>query len=219
MSDDQKKKDEKKKSGGWLKYFVFMFLFGGLGGGGYIYKFKPELFQKAKNKAKEVLDNAKSKISKDGKKKPNLTKETKNETRPLYDMTIKTHDLKVELAHTDFTRHLGLMNRKDIKDNQGMLFVYPKEGKRSFWMKNTLIPLSVAFINKDMVIVKIAEMDTEIGTPDNELKSYDTENGKPAQYALEMKKGWFADHGVEVGDRLEGIFKILKNIPEGGIEK
>ena len=89
------------------------------------------------------------------------------------------------------------MHRKDLPSDQGMLFVYFRETELSFWMKNTYIPLSVAFINSDGVIVDIQHMEPETTTSHK--------SKKPALYALETNKGWFKKHGIKEGDRVKGI--------------
>jgi uncharacterized membrane protein (UPF0127 family) len=101
-------------------------------------------------------------------------------------------DLKVELAITPEEHVLGLMYRDKLEDNEGMLFVFPKEEILSFWMKNTSIPLSIAFIKANGRIVQIESMDPY---------SLDTHVSKEkVKYALEVKEGWFRMHNVKEGD-------------------
>jgi len=78
-----------------------------------------------------------------------------------------------------------------------MLFIFSDDEPRSFWMKNTPIPLSIAFARADGTIVRIAEMDALTERP--------TSSGSPARYALEMNRGWFARHGILTGDRIRHI--------------
>lgn len=106
------------------------------------------------------------------------------------------HEIRVEIADDDGERQQGLMYRESLPPNQGMLFVYATQATRSFWMRNTLIPLDIAFIDPDGVIVDIQEMRQ---TQTDEL----TTSRYPAMYALEMNLGWFEANGVEVGARLE----------------
>ncbi|HMA66390.1 MAG TPA: DUF192 domain-containing protein [Desulfosalsimonadaceae bacterium] len=101
----------------------------------------------------------------------------------------------VELAATPEARKKGLMYRKELAEDSGMLFVYPEEDYRFFYMKNTFIPLSIAFINKDMKIIDIRRMKPLEETP---IRSA----GK-ARYALEVNRGFFQRRGVSVGDTLE----------------
>ena len=93
------------------------------------------------------------------------------------------------------------MHRKELPSDQGMLFVYFRETELSFWMKNTYIPLSIAFINADGVIVDIQQMEPE--------KTDSHKSKKPALYALEANKGWFNERDIKVGDRIEGIDRAL----------
>lgn len=103
--------------------------------------------------------------------------------------------LKVELAESAGQQERGLMYRQKLGRNRGMLFVYDREEVRSFWMKNTYVPLSIAFIDADQKIVHITSMSPR----DTDSHS----SRKACQYVLEANKGWFDDHGVEVGDVLD----------------
>ena len=93
----------------------------------------------------------------------------------------------------------GLMFRKSLGQNDGMLFVFPEAAAHCMWMKNTLVPLSVAFMNERGVILNIEDMAPQ------------TENSHcaraPARYALEMSKGWFKSKGVAAGARIDGVDK------------
>jgi len=91
------------------------------------------------------------------------------------------------------------MYRDSLPANSGMVFVYPDAKERSFWMKDTRVPLSIAYVDADGVIVHLADM-----TP---LDTTGVPSEKPAMYALEMNKGWFATHDVTVGDRITGLPK------------
>lgn len=105
------------------------------------------------------------------------------------------HEVTVEVAETDAQRQRGLMERDSLARDHGMLFVYPRPRTLSFWMRNTDIPLSIAYISQDGVIVDIQQMEphTQQQHPSRE----------PAMYALEMNQGWFEGHGVSVGDRIQ----------------
>ncbi len=105
--------------------------------------------------------------------------------------------VRVEIADDDFERARGLMYRTALAENRGMLFVYGAQQKLSFWMKNTLIPLSIAFMDAEGRIVDIQDMKPL----DDDPPSY--VSAKPAQYALEVNQGFFEKRGVEVGDRAE----------------
>lgn len=116
---------------------------------------------------------------------------------PTADLTIDGHGLKAELAYTFANRQQGLMHRDTMPADHGMLFVYADEKIRGFWMKDTRLPLSIAFADSQGVIVRIADMQ-----PFDEDR---TTSLYPAKYALEMNQGWFAAHGIEKGHVIEGI--------------
>ncbi len=107
-------------------------------------------------------------------------------------MAIKGKKITVEVARTDQEKEKGLMFREKLGPDEGMLFVYEREEMLSFWMKNTRIPLSIAFINHKGKIVDIQDMEPF------SLTSHVSR--RAAQYALEMNKGWFQRNGVHVGD-------------------
>ena len=106
-------------------------------------------------------------------------------------------EVRVEVADDLAEQARGLMNRTTLGENRGMLFVYPQERELSFWMKNTLIPLSIAFIDSESRIKDIQDMKPL----DDEPPSY--VSADPAQYALEVNRGFFEERGVKVGDRIE----------------
>lgn len=114
----------------------------------------------------------------------------------LVTVQVGSNEIRVEIADAAAERERGLMYRESLPEDQGMLFVYASEQVRSFWMRNTLIPLDIAFIDSDGVIVDIQRMEQ---TQSEEL----TTSRYPAMYALEMNLGWFETNGVAVGDRLE----------------
>jgi uncharacterized protein len=122
-----------------------------------------------------------------------------NKDLPVIDMQIKTHKLKAELAADANSRTVGLMNRFSLKPDHGMLFVFDQSQPLAFWMRNTFVPLSIAYIDSKGVILNIADM-----KPQDE--STHPSNG-PAMYALEMKQGWFKERGIVAGDKLEGLDK------------
>ncbi|HAE22187.1 MAG TPA: DUF192 domain-containing protein [Spirochaetaceae bacterium] len=102
-------------------------------------------------------------------------------------------ELVVELARTPEEQQTGLMHRTALADGRGMLFVYESDRRMAFWMKNTLIPLSIAFIGSDGVIREIRDME-----PRSEAT---IEATRYARYALEVPQGWFSRAGLGVGDR------------------
>ncbi|MDZ4082351.1 MAG: DUF192 domain-containing protein [Bdellovibrionales bacterium] len=102
----------------------------------------------------------------------------------------------VEIADTDERRAYGLMFRNSLPKDEGMLFVFDDERTRSFWMKNTLIPLSIAYINKDKVITEIVDMQPAVMGA-TRPKSYPSK--KKSMYALEMNIGWFERNKIWPG--------------------
>jgi hypothetical protein len=106
-------------------------------------------------------------------------------------LTINEFSLQVELATTPEQRQRGLMFRETLPEDSGMLFVFPADAPRSFWMKNTSIPLSIAFLDAEGRILNILAMQ-----PFDE-GSYPSAG--PARYALEVNQGWFAERGISAG--------------------
>jgi uncharacterized membrane protein (UPF0127 family) len=102
--------------------------------------------------------------------------------------------VRAEIARTDDERSRGLMHRKKLPDGEGMLFVFERDQILSFWMKNTLIPLSIAYISSDGRILEIHDMIPGDLSP--------VRSGRSARYALEVPQGWFGRAGTSVGDRL-----------------
>lgn len=104
-------------------------------------------------------------------------------------------EVEVEIADDDTERQRGLMGRTELAENAGMLFIFEDEQPRSFWMKDTLIPLSIAYIAADGHIVDIQDMQP--------LDETSYPSAEPAQYALEVNQGFFREQGIQVGDRLD----------------
>lgn len=115
----------------------------------------------------------------------------------LLELNIGIHRIHAEVANTSPTRSKGLMQRKQLATNQGMLFVFVQPGIHCMWMRNTLIPLSVAFIDEQGRILNIEEMQPQ--TEDQHCAS------QPAKYALEMNAGWFAQRGFKAGTLIGGM--------------
>ena len=110
---------------------------------------------------------------------------------------IGKHPLKVEVVANDEQRARGLMFREKMGRNEGMLFVFDEPAYQSMWMKNTLIPLSVAFLDSNGVILNIRDMQPQ---------ALDTHTSAgPALYAIETNKGWFAERGIREGTRVTGL--------------
>ena len=113
------------------------------------------------------------------------------------ELTIGDHTLTTELATTSSERSIGLMFRESMGEYEAMLFVYDNRAQRCFWMQNTLIPLTLAFIDDDGIILQLADMEPQTTT------SHCSQD--PVRYALEVNQGWFERHGLGVGDRVNGI--------------
>lgn len=116
---------------------------------------------------------------------------------PTATLDVDGHAVVAEIADDPKEREQGLMNRPSMGPDEGMLFVYPDDVPRSFWMHNTPLPLSIAFADRKGVIVKIADM-----VPYDEQR---VQSLYPAMYALEMNQGWFASHDVIVGDAMKNL--------------
>src|SRR5262245_32315364 len=110
------------------------------------------------------------------------------------------HRIQAEVAADMSSRMQGLMFRKAMAQNAGMVFVFDEVATHCMWMKNTYLPLSVAFIDAAGAIVNIADMQPQTETSHCAAK--------PARYALEMNKGWFAERGIKPGAKLRGLEKL-----------
>lgn len=125
------------------------------------------------------------------------SQDTNKPNPQLKTVMLKAGDIqiKVEVAATELERTRGLMFRKSLADGKGMLFVFDSDQKVAFWMKNTSLPLSVAYIGSDGTIHQILDL-----VPfSEEPRSAD----RSVRYALEVPQGWFAKVGLKAGDRLE----------------
>jgi uncharacterized membrane protein (UPF0127 family) len=116
---------------------------------------------------------------------------------PVAQLNAGMHLIRAEVVSEPGTRAQGLMYRKSMPQNAGMLFIFDEAEVHCMWMKNTLIPLSVAFIDDRGAIVNIADME-----PQTEASHC---AAQPVRYALEMNRGWFGARGVKPGSRLGGI--------------
>jgi len=124
---------------------------------------------------------------------------------PTSVVTINGQDIHVELAFTNDTRSCGLSNRFSLEKDNGMLFLFSNTRKRTFWMKNTHIPLSIAFIDASGTIVTIHQMEA-----DQTRTTY--HSSQSARYALEVNQGWFSLHGIKTGDKVEMALPAVLNI-------
>lgn len=119
---------------------------------------------------------------------------------PVVQLNAGMHLIRAEVAADFATRMQGLMHRKELAANAGMLFVFDEPAIQCMWMKNTLIPLSVAYLDDRGTIVNIADME-----PHSEQSHC---AARPARYALEMNQGWFAKRGIGPGVKLRGLEKL-----------
>jgi uncharacterized membrane protein (UPF0127 family) len=116
---------------------------------------------------------------------------------PVIPLTAGMHMIQAEVAARDSERQQGLMFREKLAPNQGMVFVFESPGKVCMWMKNTLIPLSVAFLDQAGRIINIEDMKP------HSLASHCS--AEPARYALEMNEGWFQQKHIKAGTKIGGL--------------
>jgi len=119
---------------------------------------------------------------------------------PAVQLKAGMHLIRAEVASDFATRGRGLMHRKGLAPNAGMLFIFDGPSQQCMWMKNTYIPLSVAFLDEQGAIINIADMQ-----PHSEQTHC---SARPALYALEMTQGWFAERGIKPGSKLGGLDKL-----------
>ncbi|WP_246316359.1 DUF192 domain-containing protein [Tepidicella baoligensis] len=115
---------------------------------------------------------------------------------PRVQLQAGMHLINAQVANTHQQRAIGLMWRRDMAPNEGMLFVFEQPQRQCFWMQNTYLPLTAAFIEDDGTIVNLADMQPL--TTDSHCSA------KPVRFVLEMHQGWFAKRGIQAGDRLRG---------------
>ena len=115
---------------------------------------------------------------------------------PRIEITAGMHRIEAQVAASPQERQTGLMHRKEMPAHEGMLFVFEQPATQCFWMKNTLLPLTAAFVADDGTIVNLADM---------KPMSEDSHcSAKPVRYVLEMNQGWFARRGIKAGAQLSG---------------
>lgn len=119
---------------------------------------------------------------------------------PRAELTAGFHRIEAEVAANQADRSQGLMHRRSMPQNHGMIFVFPVSAVHCFWMKNTPLPLSIAFLDDKGVIISIDEMAPE--TEDNHCPA------GPARFALEMNAGWFKAKGLKPGSVIGGVGKL-----------
>lgn len=121
----------------------------------------------------------------------------RTEQLPVQELVVDSHRIRAEIAATPKTRNQGLMHRESLPQDTGMLFVFEEAGQPCFWMKNTVVPLSIAFIDPSGYIVNIADMEPL------DLSSHCP--AAPILYALEMEQGWFGSKEIRAGARVEHL--------------
>jgi uncharacterized protein len=122
--------------------------------------------------------------------------DTPQTTLPRIKLQAGMHQMDVQVAQTPEQRSIGLMFRAEMPTHEGMLFVFEQPTVQCFWMKNTLLPLTAAFVADDGTIVNLADMKPQ--TTDSHCSA------KPVRFVLEMNQGWFAKKGLKAGSRLAG---------------
>jgi uncharacterized membrane protein (UPF0127 family) len=115
---------------------------------------------------------------------------------PRVALSAGMHRIDAQVAHTPDQRSVGLMFRREMPQHEGMLFVFEYPSQQCFWMQNTYLPLTAAFIADDGTIVNLADMKPR--TTDSHCSA------KPVRYVLEMNQGWFAKKGIAAGTKLAG---------------
>lgn len=113
------------------------------------------------------------------------------------------HQIDAQVALTPEQRQIGLMFRKEMPLHEGMIFVFEQASEQCFWMKNTFLPLTAAFVADDGTIVNLADMKPQTTEPHC--------SAKPVRYVLEMNKGWFDKKGIKAGSKLGGQLFTARN--------
>lgn len=128
---------------------------------------------------------------------PSLAQEDAQLALPRIKVSAGIYQVDVQVAQTAKQREIGLMFRTEMPQQEGMLFVFEQPSKLCFWMKNTVLPLTAAFIADDGTIVNLVDMKPQ--TTDSHCAM------RPVRYVLEMNQGWFAKRGMKAGTRLAGV--------------
>ena len=118
-------------------------------------------------------------------------------TLPRLKLSAGMHLIDTQVARTNLQRQIGLMHRPSMAQSEGMLFIFDEPATQCFWMKNTFLPLTAAFVADDGRIVNLADMKPQ--TTDSHCSS------QPVRYVLEMNQGWFNKKGIKAGSKLGGI--------------
>jgi uncharacterized membrane protein (UPF0127 family) len=123
--------------------------------------------------------------------------DTPQTTLPRIKLQAGMYQIDTQVAQTEAQRQIGLMFRQEMPQHEGMLFVFEQPATQCFWMKNTLLPLTAAFVADDGTIVNLLDMKPQ--TTDSHCSA------KPVRFVLEMNQGWFAKKGLKAGSRLGGV--------------
>ena len=115
---------------------------------------------------------------------------------PRTKLTVGFHQIEVQVASTPAQQSTGLMYRAEMPQHEGMLFVFPEAKQQCFWMKNTLIPLTAAFVADDGTVINLEDMQPQ--TTQSHCSA------KPVRFVLEVNQGWFMKKGLKAGMRLVG---------------
>jgi uncharacterized membrane protein (UPF0127 family) len=126
-----------------------------------------------------------------------VAQDTPQTQLPRIKLQAGMYQIDTQVAQTPEQRSIGLMYRTEMPQHEGMLFVFEQPSIQCFWMKNTLLPLTAAFVADDGSIVNLADMKPQ--TTDSHCSS------KPVRFVLEMHQGWFAKRGLKAGSRLSGV--------------
>jgi uncharacterized protein len=165
--------------------FVFLLLMAGCGGG-----------ESSAPEEKEPATTAPARTTAEATQNTTVASAPEGSTIiAITGSTGERSEVEVEIADDQAEQRRGLMERTELAEDAGMLFVFDREEPRSFWMRNTLIPLSIAYIASDGRIVDIQDMQP--------LDETSHPSAAPAQYALEVNQGFFAERGIEVGNEVE----------------
>ncbi|MGY8903970.1 MAG: DUF192 domain-containing protein [Burkholderiales bacterium] len=123
---------------------------------------------------------------------------------PRIRLSAGLHQIDAQVADQPVTRQIGLMHRKKMPQHEGMLFVFEQPQMQCFWMKNTLLPLTAAFVDDEGTIVNLVDMKPLV------LDAHCS--AKPVRFVLEMNQGWFAKKGLAAGSKLTGpVFQARPN--------
>ena len=128
---------------------------------------------------------------------PALAQAKAQPTLPTAKLTAGIHVITAETATNNQSRMVGLMHRERLAPNHGMLFVFEDKAQQCFWMRNTIVPLTIAFIEDDGTILQLADM-----APKSEVSHC---SQRPVRYALEMEQGWFGKRGIAPGAKVGGL--------------